>query len=201
MEKNEERIREIIRDWLESDADVKYRDRDELVEEYADTVISNEDLESYGYTEQDRDEIYDVIGDVVDEYLDEINDIYTVAEEWDGNMSNDTLDADEWEEIYNNAPDVYINALHAREEFVVSAFSWAEIPNPVWEWIEESVRDSIGFTSFEPEAIIDNVIVNGSYGDFDDFKDEDETDEEFIARVEDDCIQIYPEERFVIFSL
>ena len=201
MEKDEQRLREVIRDWLESDSDVKYRDRDELVEEYVDTVVSNEDLENFGYTEQDKDEIYDVVGETVDEYLDEINDIYTVAEEWDGNMANDTLDADEWEEIYNNAPDVFINALYAREKYVVSAFNWAEIPSQVWEWLEQSVEEKIGFTSYEPESIIDNVIVNGSYGDFDDFKDEDETDEEFIARAEDDCLQIYPEDRFIIYSL
>ena len=50
-------------------------------------------------------------------------------------------------------------------------------------------------------AVIDNVIVNGSYGRFDDYKDKDETDEEFIAREENNCYRIFPEERFIIYSL
>ena len=65
----------------------------------------------------------------------------------------------------------------------------------------ENVDEQLGFINYSPMAVIDNVIINGSYGDFDDFKDENESDEDFIAREEDNCYRIFPEERFIIYSL
>lgn len=201
MEKDEQRIRELVNEWLDGDSDARYREPDEIVEEYADTIISNEDLENFGYTENDRDEIYKIVSEAVNEWFEEVSDIYSQAEDWDGNMAEDILEESEWKEIFENAPDVYIDCLYKRERFVVDNFGWASIPGLVWEELEENVNDKLGFINYAPEAVIDNVIVNGSYGDFDEFKDEDETDEEFIEREEDNCFRIYPEERFIIYSL
>lgn len=201
MEKDEQRIRELVNEWLEGDSDVRYREPDDIVEEYADTIMSSEDLENFGYSEQDRDEIYEIVSEAVNEWFEEVSDIYSQAEDWDGNMAKDMLEEYEWQEIYENAPDVYIDCLYKRERFVVDNFGWASIPGLVWEELEETVTDKLGFINYAPEAVIDNVIVNGSYGDFDEFKDEDETDEEFIEREEDNCFRIYPEERFIIYSL
>lgn len=201
--KDEQGIIDLVNSWLDDDEDIRYRDADEVASEYADTIMASEDLENYGYTDEDRDEIYDIVSEAVNSYMDEVSDIYALAENWDGNMATDKLGEDEWEEIYNNAPDVYIEALHSREEFVVNNFEWASIPDHVWEYIEDCVRNNIGFTSPEPEVVIDNIIVNGSYGDFDEFKDEDQSDEDFIAEREEegDYIDIFPEDRFIIYSL
>lgn len=201
MEKNELGLRDLVSEWLDGDSDVRYRDPDEIVEDYADTIMSNEDLENFGYTENDRDEIYEIVSDVVSEWFEEVSDIYSQAEDYDGNLAKDMLDDYEWQEIFENAPDVYKDALYKRAKFVRDNFEWPEIPDLVWEVLEENVDEQLGFVSYNPATVIDNVIVNGSYGDFDEFKGEDETDEEFIEREEDNCFQIYPEERFIIYSL
>lgn len=201
MEKNELGLRDLVNEWLDGDSDVRYRDPDEIVEDYVDTIMSNEDLENFGYTENDRDEIYEIVSDVVSEWFEEVSDIYSQAEDYDGNLAKDMLDDYEWQEIFENAPDVYKDALYKRAKFVRDNFEWPEIPDLVWEVLEENVDEQLGFVSYNPATVIDNVIVNGSYGDFDEFKGEDETDEEFIEREEDNCFQIYPEERFIIYSL
>lgn len=201
MEKNELGLRDLVNEWLDGDSDVRYRDPDEIVEDYVDTIMSNEDLENFGYTENDRDEIYEIVSEVVSEWFEEVSDIYSQAEDYDGNLAKDMLDDYEWQEIFENAPDVYKDALYKRAKFVRDNFEWPEIPDLVWEVLEENVDEQLGFVSYNPATVIDNVIVNGSYGDFDEFKGEDETDEEFIEREEDNCFQIYPEERFIIYSL
>ena len=201
--KDEQGIIDLVNSWLDSDEDIRYRDADEVASEYADTIMASEDLGNYGYTEEDRDEIYNIVSEAVNSYMEEVADIYALAENWDGNMANDKLEEDEWEEIFNNAPDVYIEALHSRETFVVNNFEWASIPDHVWEYLENCVRDGSGFTNPTPEAVVDNVIINGFYGDFDEFKDEDQSDEDFIAEREEegDYIDIFPEDRFIIYSL
>lgn len=201
MEKKEQELRALIQEWFEGDADNRFRDPDDITEEYADTFIASEGLENFGYTDADRDEIYTVVSEVVTECWDEAHDIYSIAEEWDGNGYNNYLEDYEWEEIFHNAPDVYVEALHRRESFVVNNFEWASIPDLVWGELEENVEEQLGFISYNPMAVIDNVIINGSYGDFDDFKEEEESDEEFISREEDSCYRIFPEERFIIYSL
>lgn len=199
MEKNEQELRDLIRDWFEGNADNRYREPDDITEEYVDTVLSSESLENFGYTDADRDEIYEIVSEVVAECWDESHDIYSIAEEWDGNGYTNYLEEYEWEEIFHNAQDVYIEALHRREEFVRDA--WGSIPDLVWAELEENVTEQLGFINYNPMAVIDNVIVNGSYGDFDDFKEPTESDEEFIAREEDSCYRIFPEERFIIYTL
>ena len=201
MEKNELGLRDLVSEWLDGDSDVRYRDPDEIVEDYVDTIMSNEDLENFGYTENDRDEIYEIVSEAVSEWFEEVSDIYSQAEDYDGNLAKDMLDDYEWQEIFENAPDVFKDALYKRARFVRDNFEWPEIPDLVWEVLEENVDEQLGFVSYNPATVIDNVIVNGSYGDFDEFKGEDETDEEFIEREEDNCFQIYPEERFIIYSL
>lgn len=199
MEKNEQGIRDLIQSWCENDEDVIYKDAEDVANEFADTVMVSENLESYGYSDEDRDEIYGIALEVVDNYIAENQDIYTVAEEWDGNGYTNTLEDYEWEEIFRNAPETYKGALDARAGWVKGW--WGELPDLVWNELMENVDEQLGFINFSPMAVIDNVLVNGSYGDFDDYKDENETDEEFIEREEDNCYRIFPEERFIIYSL
>ena len=200
MEKREDDLRDMIYSWCDGDSDdTRYRDAGELIDEYTDIVLNSESLENFGYTEEDYDEIRDIVSDVIDAYIEEHGDIYTMAEEFNGDGSTDYLDDIDWQEIFENAPETYKQALDARAGFVRD--SWGEIPDLVWNELMENVDEQLGFINYSPMAVIDNVIINGSYGDFDDFKDENESDEDFIAREEDNCYRIFPEERFIIYSL
>jgi hypothetical protein len=134
-----------------------------------------------------------------DEEEDDYESIYDIADSWDGNGANDELDDSEWKEIFENAPDTYLQALSRRAAFVKDW--WGEMPDLVWNELENNVKEQLGFINYDPMSVIDNVIVNGDYGDFDNYKQKDETDEDFVARVEDEVYRIFPEERFVIYSL
>lgn len=195
----EDNLRNLIQSWCEDEEDLRFMDVDEVTDNYTDTFMSSEDLEEYGYTDADYDTVRQIIYEVVDDFITENSDIYKMAEEWDGNDYNNYLDDNEWQEIFENAPEIYKQALDVRAGFVKDA--WGEIPDLVWNELMENVDEQLGFINFSPMAVIDNVIVNGSYGDFDDYKDEDESDEEFIAREEGNCYRIFPEERFIIYSL
>lgn len=197
--KDEQGIKDLVQNWCELDEDMRYRDVDDVADEFTDTIMASESLENFGYSDEDRDEIYKIVYEIVDTYIAENSNIYEMAEEWDGNGYKNYLDEYEWQEIFENAPEIYKQALDARAGFVKEA--WGEIPDLVWDELMENVDEQLGFINYSPMAVIDNVLVNGSYGDFDDFKDEDETDEEFIAREEDNCYRIFPEERFIIYSL
>ena len=75
----------------------------DITMEYVDDVINSEGLENFGYTDADRDEIYTIVSEVVAECWDEAHDIYSIAEEWDGNGYKNYLEEYEWEEIFHNA--------------------------------------------------------------------------------------------------
>lgn len=195
----EDKLRDLIQTWCEGDEEILYSDVDEVTDNYTDTFVSSEDLEEYGYDDNDYDTIRQIVFEVVDTFIAENRDIYSQAEEWDGNGYTNNLDDIEWQEIFENAPDVYKQALDRRAGWVKD---WlGEMPDLVWNELEENVDEQLGFINYNPMAVIDNVIVNGSYGSFDDYKGEDETDEEFIAREENNCYRIFPEERFIIYSL
>lgn len=132
---------------------------------------------------------------------DEEDSIFDKAEKYDGNMTTNDLDEYEWKEVCEFAPEVYKQALRARANFVVENFGWSEIPDCLWNYIDGCVDDAIGWNDYNPAILIDNIVVNGDWGDFDSYKEENETDEEFIQRVEDSCIDIYPDERIVVFTI
>lgn len=198
MDKEEE-LRELIDQWCEGDEDTRFKDAEEVAEEYTDVFMSSENIEDFGYTEEDRDAIYNFILGEVKAWIEAARDIYELADRWDGNGYTNQLEEDEWKEIFENAPEIYKDALSKRAAWVKDW--WGEIPDLVWDELEESVDEQLGFIDYDPMSVIDNVIVNGFYGDFDKYKDEDETDEEFIAREEGNCYKIFPEERFIIYSL
>lgn len=52
-----------------------------------------------------------------------------------------------------------------------------------------------------PNVVVDNVIINGDWGYFDDYKSKDETDDDFVLRNEDKALYLNQEERIVCFSL
>lgn len=205
-EEAEQFLREKVQKMCEEDGDVRFRDVDATTEEFTDTIIADtvtynkESGDMYNDTDDDeyRQWVYDIVHEEVESYMEGI-DIYTLADEWDGNGYTNYLDDYEWKEIFENAPEIYKGALDARAGWVKGW--WGEMPDLVWDVLIENVDEQLGFNNYNPMSVIDNAIVNGSYGDFDDFKDENETDEEFIAREEDNCCRIFPEERFIIYSL
>ena len=52
-----------------------------------------------------------------------------------------------------------------------------------------------------PDIVVDNAIINGDWGDFDDYKQKFETDEDFIKRVADNVFYLNKDERIVCFSI
>lgn len=196
----EEILRNAIYDLCENDEDIMYRETDDAADDFLNVLDMEGDLADIGYDiNRDREELETIATQEVNLYKEQHIDIYQLAEEYDGNLAKDPLEDNEWEQIYENAPEVFKEALGARAAFVKDW--WGEIPDIVWDVLEQSVDDQIGFTNYNPASIIDNVLVNGSYGDFDNYKMEDETDEEFVEREEGNCMYIFPEERFIIYSL
>lgn len=94
----------------------------------------------------------------------------------------------------------FINLLDGRKEFVEEHFGWTSMPDCLWEYFTDGFR-VVGSVNASINEIVDNAIVNGDYGDFDNYKRDDETDEEFIERVEDEVVYINTEERIVCFSI
>lgn len=97
--------------------------------------------------------------------------------------------------------DYYIELLENRREFCKQRLGW-DCPDCVWDCLVQSIKDSgISKDYSHPKYVVDNLLINADYGDFDSYKKENETDEEFIKRVEDDVMAIFPDERIVIYSL
>lgn len=116
------------------------------------------------------------------------------AEDWDIDGTGDIA----WDKMYNNDLDTYIDALEYTRR--ISMYG-DQIPDVVWDLLIEYVEEGATFRDPYPLTVVDNVAINGEYGDFDDYKEEGETDEDFISRYEDDCVAIFPEDRFIVISL
>ena len=65
----------------------------------------------------------------------------------------------------------------------------------------EIVEECGVYGNTNPSYVVDNVIVNGDFGLFDEYKQEHETDDDFISRVEVEAFYINKDERIVCFSL
>ena len=96
--------------------------------------------------------------------------------------------------------DDYIYLLDARRNFVAEHYNW-KIPDCLWDYFCEVIEECGVGSNANPNYIVDNAIVNGDYGDFDEYKDTDESDEDFIERVKDDVFYINPTERIVCYSI
>ena len=94
----------------------------------------------------------------------------------------------------------YINLLDERRNFVAEHYNW-QIPDCLWEYFCEIVEECGVYGNTNPSYVVDNVIVNGDFGSFDDYKQYGESDKDFIARVKDEVFYINKEERIVCFSL
>lgn len=91
----------------------------------------------------------------------------------------------------------FVSLLNDRYEFVTEHYGW-HCPKCLWDYYTDYCCQCDSYNSNINE-IVDNFIVNADWGYFDDYKQEDESDEEFIARVEDDVRYLNKEERVVWF--
>lgn len=89
----------------------------------------------------------------------------------------------------------YIEMLEDRKAFVEEKYGWKHIPDCLWEYFINDIETNGIQGNATPMYVVDNAIVNGDYGDFDEYKDKDETDEEFYDRMVDNCYYINLEER------
>lgn len=99
--------------------------------------------------------------------------------------------------------DIYLDLLDNRRKFCEEKYDWT-CPNCVWDYVVDLIEQcGIDKRFSDPKYVVDNLIVNGDYGSIDNYKDEDETDEQYIERVKDnlDFIEYFPEDRIVLFSL
>ena len=94
----------------------------------------------------------------------------------------------------------YIDLLDQRRNLVEEHYNW-HIPDCLWDYFCELIRECGISNDNRPDVVVDNVIINGDWGYFDDYKSKDETDDDFVLRNEDRALYLNQEERIVCFSL
>ncbi len=94
----------------------------------------------------------------------------------------------------------YIALLNDRRDFVASHYDW-KIPDCLWDYFCDMIETCGISGNTNPSYVVDNAIINGDYGDFDNYKHPNESDDNFIRRVIDDAFYINKEERIVCFYL
>jgi len=97
----------------------------------------------------------------------------------------------------------YFDLLKDREDFVVKNWGWRKVPDALWDYIKVFLEEAYTEEPApHPDSLIDNIIVNGDWGSFDDYRRGDENDEEMEERLsEDGAFYIDRENDLVIFSL
>lgn len=97
--------------------------------------------------------------------------------------------------------DAYIEALDARRDFVEENYGW-HIPDIVWDYLIELITEcGVIYSHSSPSYVVDNVAVNGDYGNFREYMNEGESREDFIERAERNALAVFPEEEYVIWNL
>lgn len=96
--------------------------------------------------------------------------------------------------------DTYINLLEMRRNELSDV-----VPDTIWDYFIRLVHAGL-CTARDPEwndprTLVDNFVHVGDYGSYDRYKRDGETDEQFLARIGNTPIKIFPKERFVIFYL
>ena len=94
----------------------------------------------------------------------------------------------------------YIYLLDNRRNFVENHYNW-HIPDCLWEYLCDSIKEIGVYGDNRPDIVVDNAIINGDWGDFDDYKQKFETDDDFIKRVADNVFYLNKDERVVCFSI
>ena len=97
--------------------------------------------------------------------------------------------------------DAYIEALELRKDYIEKFYNWV-IPDCIWDYAKEIIKKTgINSEHSEPSYVVDNIAINGDYGSFDDYKEKNESDKDFIDRIKNEAIAIFEEERYILMSL
>jgi hypothetical protein len=95
----------------------------------------------------------------------------------------------------------FIQLLEQRRMHVNRVYNWEDQPE-VWDWFIQKLReDKLHLETTNPMYIVDNLFVNGNYGPFDDFKNKNESDKEFMQREKENALAVLPKEKIIIYSL
>lgn len=94
----------------------------------------------------------------------------------------------------------YIVLLNDRRNFVAEHYNW-KIPDCLWEYFCEVIEECGIYGNTNPAYVVDNAIINGDYGDFDNYKQPYESDDDFILRITDSVLYINKNERIVCFRI
>lgn len=84
-----------------------------------------------------------------------------------------------------------------------SVFCPNGIDDCVWNYYIGLLRDNDGCnrpTNNDPQIIVDNIYVNGNWGDYSNYTSALETDEEFELRAISEGAVVFPDERIVIYK-
>jgi hypothetical protein len=121
----------------------------------------------------------------------------TYGEKWGKNGEID------WDSMRQDDFDTYVNALHYAWKNVDGMTD--KIPSIVidivTDLLSEYDEEEKGFSN--PLEILSDIATYGDYGSFDDYKDEDTSDEDYIKLLEEDPDVVYysADDRFVIWQL
>ena len=72
----------------------------------------------------------------------------------------------------------YIDLLDNRRNFVENHYNW-HIPDCLWEYFCDCIKDTGVYGNNRHDIVVDNAIINGDWGDFDNYKQKFETDEDY----------------------
>lgn len=105
--------------------------------------------------------------------------------------------------------DVYEELLDDRRNFWDDG-GHREIPECIWDWVLETLREAGGLPDprgNDPRYIVDNLIVNGSWEDFEDLRRHYDdysgmTDDEIADLIEEEgrACAVFREERLVLWN-
>ena len=93
----------------------------------------------------------------------------------------------------------YIKLLDLRREEIKS-LNWT-IPDVVWNYFIECLRDGILPTEIAPSFVVDNIAINGDYGDLDNYVYEGESREEAVERLKNSALFVDTDKNYVIYSI
>lgn len=77
------------------------------------------------------------------------------------------------------------------------------IPDCVWNYYIDRLKDNGGChlsCNNYPHVIVDNLYINGNWGDYSDYKSALESDDEFELRAISEGAIVFPDERIVIYK-
>ena len=99
--------------------------------------------------------------------------------------------------------ETYILMLNNEKEYVQNRFGWTKMSKfpAIWDYILNRIKEEgVPPHHTNPRSLVPNIIVNGDYGSFEEYKYSDETDEDLIYRMDGKALFIDTNERSIALS-